>query len=834
MKTDLLFVFRSLRRAPAFFFLAVATLGLGIAANTAIFSLFYQVLLRSLPVQHPEQLVIFHSDPPNMSNSRTSSDNNETVFSYPMYLEMKKSQALAGLLARSSTAVQLMVDGAAERCRAEIVSGNFFDVLGVRPAAGRLMSQSDDSVRGGNPVTVLSHDFWVTRFGGSRSVVNRTVLLNGNPYTIIGVTPEGFRGVIAGNSRDLYVPISMRASLNPDCDKFDQPNTQWLTMLGRLAPGVTRERATAELQPRFKALIRAHVDQLNIKGQTTRERLFAKTVVLRPASQGLNSLEKAWREPLFVLLVMVLLLLVIGCANLVNLLMARAVNRSREISIRLALGASTGRVLRLLFTESAILAIVGTLCGLALTPVLTRGIIQLLPKGEVGGWLAGEINLPILGFSMLLMLTATLLFGLLPALQATRGKSTPLGERSQGAAASHAHSRARKVLVAGQIALSLVLLCTAGLFARSLVNLMQHKPGFQPDHLLSFAIDPGLGGYTGERAIALQREMTDRLRAIPGVDSVSLADAGPLSHSESSSNVSVEGYTQKSDDEDMDCDNYAVDPAFFHTLGTALIQGREFDERDVPGAPKVAIVNQAFVKRFIADNRVVGRKMEIGAGGALDIDIVGVTADINNLDLRKASKPTFFIPFTQEVDRKAKARRAAFFVRSNVAFDALSSSIGTMMAKLDATLPVFAMQPMQANIDESIYTDRLIAALSTAFSLLALLLSGVGLYGVIAYLVSRRTSEIGIRMVLGAGPSSVLRMILGEVGLLLAIGGLVGIAGAIAAGRAIASQLYSMPGVDPLVLVVSTAVLSFVALGAACAPAIRAARIQPLDALRHE
>jgi predicted permease len=831
MKTDLLFALRSLRRAPAFFGLAVATLGLGIAANTAIFSLFYQVLLRSLPVHEPERLVVFHSDPPNLPNGRTSNDSNETVFSYVLYKEMRESRSLQGLAARSSTAVQMIVDGVAERGHAEIVSGNFFDVLGIRARIGRLMNSADDSVRGGNPVTVLAHEFWRRRFGGSASVLNRTIQINGQPFSVIGVAPEGFRGVIAGDSRDVFVPISMRAALNPDWDRYERPSWQWLTILGRLAPGVTREQALAELRPRFAAVIRSHVDQLNIRNQATRQRLLAKRMELRPASQGLNTLEQAWRQPLFVLLAMVLLLLVIGCANLVNLLMARAINRAREISIRLALGAGRARVLRLLLTESALLALIGTLCGLLLTPVLTRGILRLLPEGELGGWLSGEINLPILGFSMLLMLIATLLFGLLPALQATR-RGSALGER-QSSSGGQVHSRSRKVLVAGQIALSLVLLCTAGLFGRSLANLMQHKPGFRADHLLSFAVDAGLGGYNGERGVGLYRELERQLAAIPGVESVSFADTAPLSHSESSSNVSVEGYPQKDDDE-MNCDHLNVASGFFHTLGTAMLEGREFDERDRTGAPKVAVVNQAFVKRFLANRSAVGRKMAIGAGGPLDIEIVGVAADINNLKIREASKPTFFVPFDKSTQPKAAVQRGAFFVRSKIAFDALSGSIRTTMAKFDATLPVFALQPMQVNIDESIYTDRLIAALSTAFGLLALLLTAVGLYGVIAYLVSRRTAEIGIRMVLGASPRTVLSMILGEVGVLVVIGGAAGVLGAIGAGRAIASELYAMPGIDPVVLVLSVVVLSCVALGAACVPAIRAARVQPLDALRHD
>ncbi len=831
MKTDLLFALRSLRRAPGFFFLAVATLGLGIASNTAIFSLFYQVLLRSLPVRQPEQLVVLHYDPPYLPGS-ASSDNNERVFSYPLYQQLRDSKSLQGLAVRSGFSVQVLAGGAPERGGAEVVSGNFFDVLGVSAQTGRLLSPSDDATIGTSPVAVLSHDFWVRRFGAAKSIVNQNIRLDGLPFTVIGIAPEGFRGVLAGSSPDVYVPISMWTVLNPGREFYDKPDNQFLTIIGRLAPGVSRERAMTELQPRFTAAVLDELQRTSPKNRVARERFSTKRLELHAASQGLNTLEQDWKKPLFVLLAMVLLLLVIACANLANLLMARAVNRAREISIRLALGAGRLRVIRLLFIESAVLAVIGTLLGLLLAPALTDGIIRLLPSDILSGWLGGRLNLPILGFSIVLMFAATLLFGIIPAVQATSGASSPLGERSQTSGGT-VHSRSRKVLVAGQLALSLVLLCTAGLFGRSLANLLQHQPGFRVDHLIAFSVDAGLGGYDTERGMGLYRELTRKLAAIPGVEAVSMAQSAPLSGSDSNSNVSVEGYTQRDDNEMMSSLN-EVGPGYFHTVGTTVLEGREFDDRDRVGAPKVVVVNQAFVRHFFGNRSAIGRKMEAGAGRPLDLEIVGVVADSDNLSLRETVKPTYFLPYEQSLQKSPRIQGATFFVRADRGFDSLSGAIRGAMTQLDPSLPVFGLNPMEKHVKDVTYTDRLIAALSAAFGVLALLLTAVGLYGVIAYVVSRRTAEIGIRMVLGAEPLSILRMILSEVGLLVLVGATAGILGAIAAGRAVESQLYGVPGLDPVVMVTAVVVLSLVALTAASVPAVRAARIQPLEALRHD
>ncbi len=828
---DLRFVLRLLRRSPGFFLIATATLGLGIGANTAMFSLFYQVLLRSLPVPEPQRLVVLHSDPPNLPGG-ASSDNSETVFSYPMYRSLRDgAHAFEGLAARSATSVQLGVEGVADRGRAELVSGNFFDVLKVRPRMGRLLNAADDTAPGTNRVAVLSYDLWERRFGARSSVLNQTILLNAQPFTVIGVAPSGFRGVLSGDNPEVYLPISAFSLIRPGWNDYERPTSQWLTILGRLGPGITRQKASAELEPLFASIIRNHVEGAKVKSQSYRALLLAKRVQLRPAAQGLNELEREWRNPLFVLLGMASLLLLIACANLANLLAARATNRSREIGVRLALGATRGQIVRLLLIESAALALAGTVVGIALAPVLNRLLLAYLPKDATAGWINEDLHAPLLAFSAGLMILVTLLCGIAPALQAARLRVSALGERT--ASAGHTSAVMRKMLVAAQVALSLVLLACAGLFARSLGNLMQHELGFRTERVLTFALDPGLNGYDVPRGLGLYRNIAQRIKDLPGVDSVALADSGPLSHSTSITNVALEGYAAK-DDEDIDVRLMSVGPGYFRTLGTPLIDGREFEQRDGADAPKVAVVNQAFLKRFFGGRSATGRHMSMGAGGPLDITIVGSAADVRNTSLRDPAKPTYYIPYEQSMEKAPRVRRVAFFVRATSGFAALPGAVRSMVSQMDGSVPVFGLRTMQAQVEESIYTDRLIAALSTAFGALAAALTAVGLYGVIAYLVTRRTREIGVRMALGASRPDIVRMILREVFSVLLVGGVIGLIAAYAAGRSLESQLFGLSGFDPVVFVLAPAVLAAVALLAASMPAMRASRVQPMEALRHE
>jgi predicted permease len=828
---------RTLGKSPGFLLLSVATACLGIAANAAIFSLFYQVLLRSLPVAQPSRLMVFHAEDFHLPG-RTSNDSYETVFSYPMYRALRDSaHSLQGVAARSSEAVQMVADGSAERVRAEIVSGNFFEVLGLRPCLGRLLAPTDDRMGAGNPVAALSFDFWRKRFGGDASVLNRSVTVNGRIFTIVGVTPEGFRGVLSGNSPDLYFPLSAIGALDPDWRDYDRPGMSRFTLLGRLNHGVSRERAEQELAPVFASTLKGELTPLKISSALVRKSLESKRLQLSPAARGLNQLERQWRRPLLVMASMSAMLLLIGCANLANLLLARGVNRARETAIRLALGATRHRIFSMLLGESLVVAAGGAVLGIALTPVLTAGVLRLLPPDETGGWLTGGVNLPVLAFCALLMAATGIISGIAPAWQSARTSALQvLGDRTAAAGGGHLSPRVRQTLLVGQIALSLALLSTAGLFAKSLINLMRHNPGFRAGDVLTFSVDAGAGGYTAEASIALYRDVMTRLRALPGVEAVSIADAAPLSNDERSSNVTVEGYRQ-AEGENTDADRNAVGAGFFRLLGTPLIAGREFTSRDAPGTPKVAIVNEAFVRRFF-DTRggsgtdALGRHMEVGAGGPLDIQIVGIVRDIQNLTLREKVKPTFYLLYEQS-KAGVKSFRATFFVRGRNAM-ALTAAARSAVAQLDSTLAVFKVATMQTRIDNSIYTDRLLAALTTAFGVLALMLTAIGLYGVTAYVVGRRTAEIGIRMALGATGGSVMALVLREVGMLTIFGVAAGIGLALLATRAVQSQLFGLDGLDLSFLVLTVMVLAGVALGAGAIPALRAVRIQPLRALQHE
>ncbi|MDE3195087.1 MAG: ABC transporter permease [Acidobacteriota bacterium] len=827
------YAFRTLLKSPGFCALAVLTLGLGIAANTAIFSLFYQVLLRSLPVNQPERLVVFHVDKFGLPGNN-SSDNSETVFSYPMYRALNSGiDAFQGIAIRTGTSAQLLVNGQAERVRTEVVSGNFFEVLGVRPQAGRLISPSDDRKGAGNAVAVLSYDYWLKRFGGGAAPLNQAVSISGAAFTIVGVAPEGFRGIMSGSSPEIYLPLSLIGAVDPNWSNYDRPSMSRFTILGRLAPGITRDRAQAELQPVFASAVRDELTELKVTSERNRQRLTGKRLELASAAQGLNELEHHWRKPLNALASMVGLLLLIGCANLANLLLARGAARSRETSIRLALGAGRGRIFSMLLAESFLVAVGGAAAALLLAPALTWGVLRLLPPDQTGGWLAGSVSAPVFIFCTLLMALTGLVSGIAPAWQSARtGASSVLGDRTAATGAGHLSPRVRQGLVAGQLALSLVLLSTAGLFGKSLINLMQHDPGFRAENVLTFSLDASEAGYTAERGLALYRNLLARFSALPDVSSVSLADATPFSGNESSTNVTIEGYNA-ADGEDMNADTNAVGPAFFRTLGTPLIAGREFTAGDNESGPKVAIINQAFVKRFLPNRNPIGLKMERGAGHPPDLEIVGVVPDMDNQTLREKVLPTYYLAFDQS-NAKAKSFGATFLIRSGGDVDTLTSAVRALVAQNDRTLPVFDIITMEARVSNSIYSDRLLAALTTAFGLLAVILTAVGLYGVISYIVGRRIPEIGIRMALGATGASVARLVLQEVGILAGLGALAGTLGAFATTKAVQSMLYGLGGFDPLILAGTILILGAVALSAGAIPAWRAAKVQPLTALRHE
>ena len=507
MWTDLRFTIRSLRKAPNFVAVAVFSLALGIGATTSIFSLFYQVLLRSLPVRDPEALVIFHSDGPHPGSTR--SDNNETSFSYPMFRDLRsRATAFNGVIARSSFSAGFSTGQQTERIQAELVSGNFFDTLGLQPATGRLLHASDEGEPGESPVVVLSYAFWQDHFGG-RDVSNQKILINNHPMVVAGVAPANFRGTMSGGGPELYLTLNMLPTLDAQFgDQFKKPDFCWLSIFARLSPGLSTHQAAAASDPLFKSILREQAPEQKLHGKTL-EQWLARQLELRPAAQGINSLGRQWQKPLVVLMAMVGLLLLIGCANIANLLIARATTRQREIAIRLAIGATRGSLVRQLLTESLLVALAGGLLGLALSTILTEGLLRLLPPDETGGWLKPAIDLQVLLFSIAVSTLTGLLCGIIPAWQATRPDLAPsLKEQSASSSASRTHATFRKLLVVVQISLSLLLLIGAGLLARSFANLATHSPGFRAENLLTFSLDPLQSGYTPERASGFHRQLS--------------------------------------------------------------------------------------------------------------------------------------------------------------------------------------------------------------------------------------------------------------------------------------------------------------------------------------
>jgi len=829
MRNDLRFAVRTLRRSPGFTLLAVLSLALGIGANTAIFSLLYQVLLRTLPVRDPAALVWLETDDRNFGWTRR--DNNLSVYSYPMYQALRDRNAVfSGLIARSSFPATLAWRGDAVSATAEAVTGNFFEVLGVRPALGRLLIPADDAP-GQNPTIVLSYAYWAGHFGADPQVLNSQVLVDRQPVLVAGVAPRGFRGLVTGRDPDFFAPISMMGILSPGWKGSAQTDFYWLSLVGRLKPGVSRQRADAMLLPLFRAELRDELPRIEGLKEDDRKKILAKPLRTQPAAQGLNVLRAQWETPLMVLGVMVGLVLLIACANVANLLIARATARQREIAIRLAVGATRGRLVRQLMVESGILALAGGLLGLFLSENLAEGLLALLPADAAGGWLAPQLDLGLLAFSMALASITGLLFGLAPALQAMRyGVAPALKEQTAGMSASGSQSRARQILMVAQICISLLLLTGAGLFTRSLVNLVHSDPGMRTERLVTFTIDPGQSGYPFERRLALFRELRERLGGIPGVRAAASAYLAPLGGSGWGAGVKAPG-SRHAGQEFVNCNENSVSPGYFAALGIPLVAGRDFNAGDNAKSARVVIVSEVFA-RFLFDNASpIGRHVVIGSDDG-DAQIVGVVKDSRTNDLRESPPRILYAPFEQGGEEFT--RQSAFFVRTEGDERSVMPAIRAALKQLDRNLPIEKLTSMQAMLRDSIYTDRLMATLAIAFAGLAAILAAVGLYGTISYSVGRRTREFGIRLVLGAAPQGLLWNVMREVGWLLAIGVAVGLPASYALARLAESQLYGVRAHDPWVMAAAIILIVLVGLLAALAPALRAMRIQPVSALRYE
>ncbi len=826
---ELRFAFRTLGKSPGFTFVVVLTLALGIGANTAIFGLIDQLLVRPLPVRDPERLVVLDAPGP---FSGFTHNNSEvlTPISHPMFEGLRdRSRIFEGVSAHFLTSTHVTAGETAERLSTNLVSGTFFETLGVGPAVGRVFTREDDVRPGGHPIVVLSHGFWERKFAGDPEAVGRAIVVNGHPLTVVGVLERGFHGVEVGASIDLYVPLMMQAQILPTWRPVLQNfRASWLTPMARLRDGVSLDEARAESNVVYRQLLQEDLQTITSKSQSFRERFAAKELLLLEGGRGVSSLRNRSETPLLVLMGMVGVVLLIACANVANLLLARSSARRREVALRIALGASRVRIARQLLLESVLLALGGGALGTIFAIWTGDALLRSLPFENLPRVFEAEPDLRVAIFTFLVSLATGLAFGAVPALSATRPEVAPTLKNEAGTISSRSSGRFRSGLVVAQVALSLLLLIGAGLFVKSLSNLGAIDPGFEPDRILTFGVNPSLNGYELERRMDVIGRIRDEASAVPGVRSVSLAEIGLMTGSNSSSTVKVEGYEPK-EGEDMNPDLNGVASEFFSTLGIPLLAGRDFTDGDDLEATRVAVVNEKFARYFFGDSDPIGRTFVFGRDDA-EVLIVGLAGNGKSMSLREEPERFIYFPFTQSKDLGA----VTFYVRSAIDPETLGARVRDAVARVDSTLPVTDMKTMNRQIEESLYVERMVAALSVAFGALATLLAAVGLYGVLSYAVAARTREIGIRVALGAERKRLLLLVLREVAVLSALGIGIGLAAGFFAGRLVESELYGLSGRDPLAIVFATFVLVATAALAGYIPAARASRVDPMVALRHE
>jgi predicted permease len=828
--SDLRLAFRGLRRNPLFATVAILSLALGIGANTAIFTLLDQIVLRKLPVKSPDELVMLYQQGSNMgSNAGTR------MHSYPIYQDYQtKAEPLAEVICRRLVEASISIDNSTERVLGEMVSGNYFTMLGVKPAIGRVFnSQEDDQAYRGHPHVVLSYDYWVRRFAGDRAVVGKKILVNDYPMTIVGVSAQGFAGIDPAQSPQIRVPVQMKPIMLPDWTwlQIDNRRARWVQVFARLKPGYTVPSAQPPLQGLFTQ-IRAYEMTLPAAKEWSaysREQFMKGQLVVESAAGGFSGIRNEFSTALIVLMCMVGLVLLIACANVANLLIARALARQRELAVRLSLGASRLRIVRQVLVESLVLAAAGAVLGIALAVLLTRTLLALVPAGTAPLLIAPTPDLRILSFTIVLTLVTALVFGMLPALRASKPDPWTTLKDTVGAIAGGRGSLfVRKGLVVGQVALSFLLLFGAGLFVRSLHNLKSTDTGVALDNLVTFQLSPSLSGYTDERATLFYDSLLERLRSAPGVKSAAFSMVPILAGDEWDSSMSVEGH-RAADGEDMQAFMNALSPGYFQTMGIPMLEGRDFTRMDAKREPTVVIVNRKFAQHFFKGASAVGKRVGYGTGpkSKLTMEIIGVAEDSLYEGPREGVRRQAFVP-------KWGRNGSTFYVRTQTASSAAFNMIRNEVRQLDAALPVYAMKTVEGQLDETLLTDRLVALLSAGFGLLATLLACIGLYGVMAFAVARRTKELGVRLALGAQPVALLWLVMKEVLLLLAIGLAVGAPAGIALGRFVSTQLYGIQPNDPWMAGLTMLVLTIVAAAAGMIPAHRASRIDPILALRYE
>jgi predicted permease len=828
---DLRFGFRMLAKNPGFALVAVLTLALGIGANTAIFSLLNAVMLRELPVESPQQLVLLGTGRAGGSMDDFASTE---LYSYPFYREMRqKNQVFSDVSAMLSllfTGMHGAVGGSAEleALNVQLVSGSYFSLLGVKPILGRSFTKAEDEPAGGHPVAMVNYAWWHRRLARDPAIVGKTVTLGSTVYTIIGVTPPRFFGTSVGESPDLWIPLSMEKQVSPGWNGLDNKTFQSLYILGRLKSGVAVGQAQANVNLLARQIWQEQAGPILTKRQ--QEDFAHAQIKLTSVARGLSRIRYRAAMPLQILMAVVGLVLLIACANIANLLLARATTREREIAVRMSLGASRVRLIRQMLTENLLLALSGGAVGIGLAWWAGNGLLAMIPHGAESLPLDVAPDARVLGFTLIVSLATALLCGIAPALRATRIALSSSLKEGRGAVSVASRTPLAKGLIVAQVALSLTLLIGAGLFLRTLVNLSNVDTGFNKENVLRFGIDPPSVGYKEDlRLVSLYQQIEQRVSALPGVRAAAISFF-TFDEGEWTDPVSVIGRTPTPED-DMAATHNVVGPSYFATMGIPLLLGRAFGPQDTGASPKVAVINETFARWYFPGGSPIGRHFGIGGDPthSNDLEVVGVVKDAKYQSLRERPFPAAYYPYTQRVQYLN-----GFEVRYSGKPDAIIPEVRQAIGQVDRSLPVVYQGTMVEQVNRSMAGQTLIARLSTFFGLLAAFLASIGIYGLMSYAVTRRTNEIGIRMALGAEGSGVLWMVMRESLMLVAMGVAIGIPAALAAGRLVSSVLYGTKATDPITITASALVMIAVAALAGYLPARRAAKVDPMVALRYE
>ena len=790
------------------------------------------MLLRPLPVVEPGRLVNLEAPGPKPgSDSCNQAGGCDEVFSYPMFRDLKRDQTVfTDIVAHRTLGISMAYEGQTFSGDGMQVSGSYFSTLGLIPALGRLLGPEVDEPIGGHPLVVLSHDFWQTRLDSDPDVLDDAIVVNGRPMTIVGVAPAGFRGTTLGSQPMIFVPISMRSTLVAGFDAFENRRSYWVYLFARLKPNVSIAQARAGLEPLYWSIL-SEVEaplQTNMSEQTM-SRFLSKPIPIEDGRRGQSSMDEEANAPLMLLFAVTAIVVLIACANIANLLLARSAARAPEMAVRLSIGASRRHLLTQLLTESSLLALLGGAVGL-LVARWTLGVIGTLLPPEGATTLQLTLDPAAMAFTMALSLLTGLLFGIFPALHSTRSDLiVTLKDQAGQPAGARAAARFRTGLVVAQFALSMTLLVAAGLFIESLRNVTSVDLGMRTENVVMFRLAPVLNGYETQQTLTLLDRVEASLAAQPGVTGVSAASVAVFAGNSWGNNVMVEGFDAGPDTNRNSRFN-RIGTEYFRTLEIPLLAGREFVESDVMETSKVAIVNESFVRKFGLGRDPVGKRMGRGGLNAeLDMSIVGLVQDMTYNDVKNPKQPLFFVPYRQEEG----VGSMTFYARTTLP-DGLLRTIPTLVAQLDADLPVNDLKTLPQQVRENLFLDRMISILSAGFAVLATLLAAVDLYGVLAYTVSQRTRELGLRMALGADAARLRNMVLGQVGRMMLVGSTVGIVAAVGLGRVSQSLLYEIEGTDPVVIVSALLALGAVAFTAGFLPAHRASRIDPMTALRHE